>query len=137
MLWEDSRISYTEGGLTLPEWEVQSIRCSGPEDSLLDCGGTNALHGMAQCSQISVLWCFKQDPANTDYAALRLVGADGSIISEPDEALDGIAVSGRLEVLIQGVWGTICDDSFEALDASVACRQLGFGSSGKPDFFPF
>lgn len=45
---------------------------------------------------------------------LRLVGPG----SRPEE--------GRLEVLYQGQWGTVCDDDFALQEATVACRQLGF-----------
>jgi len=47
-------------------------------------------------------------------AGLRLVG--GSSNRE-----------GRLEVYHDNVWGTVCDDVFDDVAATVACNSLGYG----------
>ncbi len=37
---------------------------------------------------------------------------------------------GRVEICLNGLWGTVSSSSFDSRDATVACRELGFLQAG-------
>ena len=39
-------------------------------------------------------------------------------------------LKGRLEVCVYGVWGRVCNSNFDAPEATMVCRQLGYSSLG-------
>lgn len=48
------------------------------------------------------------------------------------QLMGGVTVSeGRVEICMDGVFGTVCDNNWDNSDAIVVCRQLGFAPQGE------
>ncbi|XP_076153310.1 scavenger receptor cysteine-rich type 1 protein M130-like [Alosa pseudoharengus] len=86
---------------------VSGIHCSGRETHLGSCSSPQILN--CTSSQQVTIVCSGPQP-------VRLTGSGGDC-------------AGRLEVLHNGSWGTVCDDSWDMQDAQVVCRQLQCGTA--------
>ena len=59
------------------------------------------------------------------------------LLTDPCQYLDVRLVGGqsqnegRVEVCLNGVWGTVSDDGWSSSDTQVVCRQLGYRPFGK------
>ena len=94
---------------------LDDVRCRGTEARLIDCpasslGTHNCGHSEdagVRCT--GVLECIP--------GAIRLQGSD--------------ATQGRVEICNNNIWGTVCNNSWNDVDARVVCRQLGLPTSCK------
>uniref|UniRef100_G3NPE3 Lysyl oxidase homolog n=1 Tax=Gasterosteus aculeatus aculeatus TaxID=481459 RepID=G3NPE3_GASAC len=99
-----------------PIW-FDNLRCTGKEKTLAQCPSNGI--GVSDCKHsedVGVVCSDKRIPGFKFQPLVRLRG--GAIVGE-----------GRVEVLKNGEWGTICDDKWNLLSATVVCRELGFGTA--------
>ncbi|XP_071111546.1 scavenger receptor cysteine-rich type 1 protein M130-like isoform X2 [Haliotis cracherodii] len=99
---------------------LDNVNCRGNETSVSSCHH-NTL-GNNDCDHSEDVSVMCQSSASTANVTARLVNGP-----TPTE--------GRLEVLVNGQWGSVCDDGFARHDnAPVACRMLGLSTHHPASF---
>ncbi|XP_053386930.1 uncharacterized protein LOC123542087 [Mercenaria mercenaria] len=64
------------------------------------------------------------------YAALYLFSGYDTVNINGIRLADGDGTyQGRVEISIDGVWGTVCDNNFDMADAIVMCRMMNFSAT--------
>ncbi|CAH2299037.1 lysyl oxidase homolog 3 isoform X1 [Pelobates cultripes] len=114
-----------------PAFRLHSVQCTGSEvhlslcpmdfykvNSSSTCDGSPVVVScsMGHAISSSLLSNKKKKVTVQREETIRLKGG-----SRPGE--------GRVEILKNGQWGTVCDDRWDLQAASVVCRELGFGSA--------
>ena len=118
---------------------LDEVQCAGTESTLLNCPANQI--GMHDCGHyedagivclppISNYAFVSHDISNNNfnYSADCTTGAI-RLVNGAHEA------EGRVEVCNNNVWGTVCDDSWGAVDASVACREAGYSAQGLTEIY--
>ncbi|XP_052231204.1 neurogenic locus notch homolog protein 2-like [Dreissena polymorpha] len=120
-----------------PIW-LTNLHCTGTEENLADC--VHAQWGKHQCSHqqdvyVACGWNFFRTE-NVTTTTMRTTSPHTTrppVVGNQIRLVDGnTCFEGRVEVLYNGIWGTVCDDGFDATDAGVACRSLGFSGASSP-----
>lgn len=116
---------------------LSNLQCSGSERTLMECEGF--FNGSNVCTHTEDAAIRCQSGINYISLLIRvLVLTHNFLISclgchESDIRLqNGITpLEGRVELCMNGTWGTVCDDGWASVDARVVCRQLGLSAAGK------
>uniref|UniRef100_A0A4W3GJG2 SRCR domain-containing protein n=1 Tax=Callorhinchus milii TaxID=7868 RepID=A0A4W3GJG2_CALMI len=102
---------------------LKDVRCQGNEANLLKCKPSRRNQSTEKMSDVGV-------QCSSCCTSFRNLLNSIYVIFWEIRLMDGgSSCAGRVEILFNGTWGTVCDDSWGSLEADVVCKQLGCGSA--------
>uniref|UniRef100_A0A1X7UCA1 SRCR domain-containing protein n=1 Tax=Amphimedon queenslandica TaxID=400682 RepID=A0A1X7UCA1_AMPQE len=104
--------TFTEGYLHM---HFTKLNCSGSEESIFNCSYNELSNYYCSRYRDASVICQLNNVqySNCTTGNIRLTGGSNQF-------------EGRVELCVNGVWGSVCDNSWDSTEASTVCKQLGY-----------
>lgn len=111
ILLDDVSCLGSESQLLACSYDSNTADCSHSDDAGVSCQTGRVYVGLKLSKQYNFSLLYASSACTHGSVRLRGSSSDSQ---------------GRVEVCVNSIWGTVCDDSWSVDDAKVACRKVGY-----------